>query len=228
MEQTLRSLYLILESPETEKIKKLEIKLTDHPLCDRLLLCLEAGKNEYAYIYTRENLKDGNRISPYKTTPYSFINILSESLLSLDNDIYDLTVTNEKFGDVFLAFAWFEDNHPFETFLKERPFNSELPTHVNLHLGISWAPEYSKENKPLEWLWWFNDLALLKKKFRNYLRRSEGQLNSDAYKFGRIKIGSIDKISFGSKTYKEIYKNLEKYNLIKGIEIEQYEEDKVA
>lgn len=224
----MKNLYLILESPKDGKTKRIEITLRDHPLCDRLILCLEAGKNEYGYIYTRENLKDGNRVSPYKTTPYSFINIQSESRLSLDNDIHDLTESNEKFGDVFLAFAWFEDNHPFETFLKDKPFNGELPTNVSLHMGISWAPEYKKENKPVEWLWWFNDLFILRKRFRNYLRRSDGDLNSYACKFGRIKIGSIDKMNFGSKTCKEIYRSLEKYSVIKGIEIGQIEEHEVA
>jgi len=224
----MRNLYLILESPMDGKTKELEVVLRDHPLCDRLLLCLEASEKEYGYIFTKDALKDGDRVSPYKTTPYSFINIKSDSLLSLDNDIYDLTEENEKFGDVFLSFAWFEDNHPFETFLKNIPFTSDLPTHVSLHLGVSWAPEYKKENKPIAWLWWFNDLAILRKKFRNYLRRSDADLNSDAYKFGRIKIGSISKIQFGSKTYKEIYSSLGKYTILKEIRVEDTEFDDEA
>lgn len=216
----MRKLFLTLESPSDGKELKLSIKLREHPLNDRLLLCLSMSSDEKAYVYSNESLKIGDRVSPYVTTPYSYISIKSESSLSLDNDIYDLTEQNETFGDVFLAFAYFEDNHPFETFLKNKPFENELPTHVSLHLGISWAPEYKKENKPIDWLWWFNDIAVLKRKFGNYLRRSEGDLNSDAYKFGRIVIGNIKKNNFGSKSYNEIYKSLEKYTIIKELRVE--------
>lgn len=77
-------------------------------------------------------------------------------------------------------------------------------------------------------LWWFNDIAILKKKFRSYLRRSDKELNSDAYKFGRIKIGSIDKLHFGSKTYAEIYKELEKFTIVSDLYIEESDEADAA
>lgn len=146
----MRNLILCLESPTEGNTLGLTIKLREHPLNERLLLALSAPADEIAYLYDREEIKTGDRLSPYKTTPYSFLHIKSEGLLNLDKDIYDLTEQNEHFGDVFLAFAYFENNHPFETFLKDRPFDSKLPSHVSLHLGISWAPDYKKENKPFE------------------------------------------------------------------------------